>query len=71
MPRIAATPRRLRPRSTSLINNAGIFAAADFLDITEADWDAVIGVNLKGAFLVGQAVAREMAEDRAAARSST
>ena len=45
-----------------LINNAGIFRAADFLDITEADWDAVIGVNLKGAFLVGQAVAREMAK---------
>ena len=44
-----------------LVNNAGIFRAADFLDITEADWDAVIDVNLKGAFLVGQAVAREMA----------
>ena len=45
-----------------LINNAGIFRAADFLDITEADWDAVIGVNLSGAFRVGQAVAREMAK---------
>jgi NAD(P)-dependent dehydrogenase (short-subunit alcohol dehydrogenase family) len=45
-----------------LVNNAGIFRAADFLDITEADWDAVINVNLKGAFLVGQAVAREMAK---------
>ena len=45
-----------------LINNAGIFRAADFLDIAEADWDAVIDVNLKGAFLVGQAVAREMVE---------
>ncbi len=45
-----------------LINNAGIFRAADFLDVSEADWDAVIGVNLKGAFLVGQAVAREMVE---------
>ena len=43
-----------------LINNAGIFRAADFLDISEADWNAVIGVNLKGAFLVGQAIAREM-----------
>jgi NAD(P)-dependent dehydrogenase (short-subunit alcohol dehydrogenase family) len=47
-------------RVDALINNAGIFKAADFLDITEADWDAVIGVNLKGAFLVGQAVARAM-----------
>ena len=44
----------------ALVNNAGIFKAADFLDITEADWDAVIDVNLKGAFLVGQAVARAM-----------
>ena len=44
-----------------LVNNAGIFKAADFLDITEADFDAVLRVNLKGAFLVGQAVAREMA----------
>ncbi len=48
-------------RVDGLINNAGIFKAADFLDITEADWDAVIDVNLKGAFLVGQAVARVMA----------
>jgi glucose 1-dehydrogenase len=43
-----------------LVNNAGIFKAAAFLDISEADWDAVINVNLKGAFLVGQAVARAM-----------
>jgi NAD(P)-dependent dehydrogenase (short-subunit alcohol dehydrogenase family) len=47
-----------------LVNNAGIFRAADFLDITEADWDAVIDVNLKGSFLVGQAVARQMASAR-------
>ena len=45
-------------RVDGLVNNAGIFRAADFLDITEADWDAVIDVNLKGHFLVGQAVAR-------------
>ena len=44
-----------------LVNNAGIFKAADFLDVTEADFDAVLRVNLKGAFLVGQAVARVMA----------
>jgi len=43
-----------------LVNNAGIFRAADFLDIAEADWDAVMAVNLKGSFLVGQAVARAM-----------
>jgi len=48
-------------RVHGLVNNAGIFKAADFLDIAEADWDAVLGVNLKGAFLVGQALARHMA----------
>lgn len=45
-----------------LVNNAGIFKAADFLEVTEADFDAVLRVNLKGAFLVGQAVARAMAQ---------
>jgi 3-oxoacyl-[acyl-carrier protein] reductase len=45
-----------------LVNNAGIFRAADFLEVSEEDWDAVLGVNLKGAFLVGQAVARAMAK---------
>ena len=45
-----------------LVNNAGIFRAADFLDMTEDDFDAVLRINLKGSFLVGQAVAREMAK---------
>jgi len=43
-----------------LVNNAGIFKAADFLDVTEADFGAVVRVNLKGSFLMGQAVARAM-----------
>ncbi len=47
-----------------LVNNAGIFKAAPFLEITEADWDAVLAVNLKGSFLVGQALAREMVKAR-------
>jgi NAD(P)-dependent dehydrogenase (short-subunit alcohol dehydrogenase family) len=45
-----------------LVNNAGIVAGGDFLDISEADFDRVLAVNLKGAFLVGQAVARQMVE---------
>jgi NAD(P)-dependent dehydrogenase (short-subunit alcohol dehydrogenase family) len=56
---LAATQSALG-RVNALVNNAGIFRAADFLDITEADWDAVIAVNLKGSFLVAQAVARAM-----------
>ena len=47
-------------RIDGLVNNAGIFRAADFLEVTEEDWDAVIEVNLKGAFLAGQAAARQM-----------
>ena len=43
-----------------LVNNAGIVHGADFLDLEEADFDRVLAVNLKGAFLLGQAVARHM-----------
>ena len=52
----------LHGRVDVLVNNAGIFKAANFLDMLEADFDAVLRVNLKGAFLVGQAVSREMAK---------
>src|SRR5262245_46953197 len=43
-----------------LVNNAGIIHGADFLDLAEADFDRVLRVNLKGAFLVGQAAAKRM-----------
>ena len=43
-----------------LVNNAGIVHGADFLDLSEADFDRVLRVNLKGAFLLAQAVARQM-----------
>ncbi len=43
-----------------LVANAGIVHGADFLDVAEADFDRVIRVNLKGIFLAGQAVARQM-----------
>lgn len=43
-----------------LVNNAGIFPRVEFLQMTEAQWDEVLGVNLKGTFLCTQAVAREM-----------
>jgi len=58
---LAATLERFG-RVDGLVSNAGIFRAAPFLEITEADWDAVLDVNLKGSFLVGQAVARVMAQ---------
>lgn len=43
-----------------LVNNAGIFPRVPFFDMTEADWDEVLSVNLKGSFLCTQMVAREM-----------
>lgn len=45
-----------------LINNAAIIHNADFLTLEEADFDRVMAVNLKGAFLVSQAIARQMVE---------
>lgn len=47
-------------RIDSLVANAGIVHAADFLDLAEADFDRVLRVNLKGVFLCGQAAARQM-----------
>ena len=43
-----------------LVNNAGILKRTPFLEIGEEEWDAILDVNLKGYFLVGQAVARRM-----------
>jgi NAD(P)-dependent dehydrogenase (short-subunit alcohol dehydrogenase family) len=43
-----------------LVNNAGIFKAAPFLEVSEDDFDAVIRVNLKGSFFMAQAAARAM-----------
>ena len=43
-----------------LINNAGLSIDGPFLEMKEADWDRVYEVNLKGPFLVSQAVARHM-----------
>jgi glucose 1-dehydrogenase len=52
-----------------LVNNAGIIHAADFLDLKEQDFDRVLRVNLKGAFLVGQAAARQMVAQVKAGRT--
>ena len=43
-----------------LINNAGIAAPGPALDITAAEWDAVLDVNLRGAFLVAREAARRL-----------
>ncbi|MEW6266265.1 MAG: glucose 1-dehydrogenase [Thermodesulfobacteriota bacterium] len=46
-----------------LVNNAGVSRSAFFTEMTEEDWDLVLDINLKGSFLVGQAVARHMIEN--------
>ena len=43
-----------------VVSNAGILRDKTFLKMDEAVWDAVISVHLKGSFLVGQAVAKQM-----------
>jgi NAD(P)-dependent dehydrogenase (short-subunit alcohol dehydrogenase family) len=43
-----------------LINNAGICREGNFLEASEEHWDETMSINLKGHFLVAQAVAREM-----------
>lgn len=51
-----------------LVNNAGIIHTADFLDISESDFDRVLRVNLKGSFLAGQVAAKQMVAQAKAGR---
>jgi 3-oxoacyl-[acyl-carrier protein] reductase len=48
-----------------LVNNAGITRDALLLRLKESDWDLVMAINLKGAFLCTKAVVRHMAQQRA------
>ncbi len=43
-----------------LVNNAGVEKGSDFCDVTEADYDFVMNVNLKGAFFLTQAFVRKL-----------
>jgi NAD(P)-dependent dehydrogenase (short-subunit alcohol dehydrogenase family) len=45
-----------------LFNNAGVSSQVGILEMPEEEWDRVLDINLKGQFLVGQAVARHMVE---------
>jgi glucose 1-dehydrogenase len=47
-------------RCDILVNNAGIEKSAAFWDVTEADYDAVLNVNLKGVFFLTQAFVRRL-----------
>jgi 3-oxoacyl-[acyl-carrier protein] reductase len=56
---IDAAEKALGP-VTVLINNAGIAVEKPAIEQTEADWDAVIGANLKGAYFTATEIARRM-----------
>lgn len=51
----------------ALVNNAGMTLPATFLDQTDDDWDRILDVNLKGAFIMAQIVARQMVEQKSGA----
>lgn len=51
-----------------LVNNAGLERRADFWDVTEADYDAVLNVNLKGLFFLTQAFVRNRMEAKSAGK---
>jgi len=48
-----------------LVNNAGVTRDKLLIRMTDEDWDEVMRVNLKGAFLIARAVARPMMKQRA------
>ena len=50
-----------------LVNNAGITRDTLLIRMTEEDWDAVLDINLKGAFLVTKAVVKYMMKQRSGA----
>ncbi|MDE2007681.1 MAG: SDR family oxidoreductase [Rhodospirillales bacterium] len=58
--RVAAVLDALPPFRI-LVNNAGTNRPRHFLDVTEDDYDAILGLNLRAAFFVAQSVARGMA----------
>lgn len=59
---LLAETRSAFDRLDVLVNNAGIVAKGDILDLSEIDFDRVIGVNLRGAFLVAREAAKQMVE---------
>jgi 2-deoxy-D-gluconate 3-dehydrogenase len=62
IPQIVQRTREAFGKIDILVNNAGIIRRAPAIEYTEADWDAVMQVNLKAAFFLAQAVARVFLE---------
>ena len=62
--RMFRTAERRFGRLDILVNNAGIFFPARWDQLGEAQWDRILGVNLKGPFYCAQAAARIMQRSR-------
>jgi NAD(P)-dependent dehydrogenase (short-subunit alcohol dehydrogenase family) len=62
--RCVADAAGIAGRIDILVNNAGVNVRRFAFDVSEADWDAVIDVNLKGVFFVAQAVGRVMRDQQ-------
>jgi 2-deoxy-D-gluconate 3-dehydrogenase len=58
--RIIAGAMETFGRIDILVNNAGIIRRNDALDLTEKDWDDVMDVNVRSAFFLSQAAAKQM-----------
>jgi NAD(P)-dependent dehydrogenase (short-subunit alcohol dehydrogenase family) len=61
--RMAAEARSLAGPIGGLVNCAGIYPVTPLLELSVDEWDRVMAVNLRGPFLVTQAVARRMIAD--------
>jgi 3-oxoacyl-[acyl-carrier protein] reductase len=57
---VAAAAGRLGGPADVLVASAGIYRIAPFLDLEPAEWDDVLGTNLRGVYLTGRAFARAL-----------
>lgn len=46
-----------------MVNNAGIWRPEDFLEVTEADYEELMAINMKGVYFGAQAAARRMVDE--------
>lgn len=60
-PAVAAATEALPEPPQLLVNSAGVVRFGSLLDVSLADWELALRVNLTGTFLVGRTVARRMA----------